>query len=180
MTWSWRAENRDSAPATLADERAAERPAGVKLAAMVYDVRVVDAREQPTAVVAEATSWDALPRLWPQLLDKVWAAVRATDGITPNRNVMLYKDDVPNVEIGVEIGESIPPLGQVVSSSLPAGRAAMTTHDGSYNDLGLAHQAIIEWCARHGLERVGPRWEVYGHWRDGSADQDVDVYYLLR
>jgi effector-binding domain-containing protein len=147
---------------------------------MRYDVREVDTCEQPTAVVAEATSWDVLPQLWPRLLNTVWAAVRSRDEITPNRNAMLYKDDVPNVEIGVEVGESIPPLGQVVSSSLPAGRAAMTTHHGSYDDLGLAHRAIIEWCARHGVERVGPRWEVYGHWREGSADQDVDVYYLVR
>jgi hypothetical protein len=22
--------------------------------------------------------------------------------------------------------------------------------------------------------------EVYGHWREGSVDQDVEVYYLLR
>ena len=147
---------------------------------MRYDVREVDTRGQPIAVVAAATSWDVLPRLWPQLLDMVWAALRSRDEITPNRNVMLYKDDVPNVEIGVEVGESIPPLGQVVSSSLPAGRAAMTTHRGSYGDLELAHRAIIEWCARHGLERVGPRWEVYGHWREGSADQGVDVFYLVR
>jgi effector-binding domain-containing protein len=147
---------------------------------MRYDVREVDTRGQPTDVVAVATSWEALPRLWPQLLDTVWAAVRSRDEIAPNRNVMFYKDDVPNVEIGVEVGESISPIGQVVSSSLPAGRAAMTTHHGSYDALGAAHRAIIEWCDEHGLERVGPRWEIYGHWREGSADQDVDVFYLVR
>ena len=147
---------------------------------MRYDVREVDTHGQPTAVVAEATTWDVFPTLWPRLLDTVWAAVRANDEVTPNRNVMLYKDDVPNVEVGVEVEAPIPPLGDVVSSSLPVGRAAMTTHHGSYGDLGLAHEAIIEWCAQHGLERVGPRWEVYGHWKEGSADQEVDVYYLVR
>ena len=147
---------------------------------MRYDVREVDTPGQPIAVVAEATSWDAFPRLWPRLLDMVWAAVRSREEIVPNRNVMLYKDDVPNVEVGVEVGEPFPPLGQVVSSSLPAGRAAMTTHHGSYDDLESAHRAIIEWCAQHGLERVGPRWELYGHWREGSVDQDVDVYYVVR
>ena len=147
---------------------------------MSYAVREVDTPGQPTAVVVEATSWAAFPTLWPRLLDTVWAAVRSQDEITPNRNVMLYKDDVPNVEIGVEVGEPIPDLGRVVSSSLPAGRAAMTTHQGSYADLGSAHRAIIEWCDRNGLQRVGPRWEVYGHWKDDSADQEVEVYYLVR
>lgn len=147
---------------------------------MRYIVREVDAPGQPTAVVVEATTWDAFPTLWPHLLDTVWAAVRSKEEITPNRNVMLYKDDVPNVEIGVEVTEPIPQIGRVVPSSLPAGRAAATTHHGSYDDLASAHRAIIEWCDRQGLQRAGPRWEVYGHWREGSADQEVEVYYLLR
>ncbi len=142
-------------------------------------MREVDAAEQPTAVVAETTTWADFPTLWPRLLETVWAAVRSSTEITPNRNVMLYKDDVPNVEIGVEVSEPIPDLGQVVGSTLPAGRVATTTHHGTYADLGSAHQAIIEWCKRQGLQRVGPRWEVYGHWREGSAEQDVEVYYLI-
>ena len=146
----------------------------------LYTVREVDTAGQPTAVVVEGTTWEAFPALWPRLLDTVWTAVGSRNEITPNRNVMLYKDDVPNVEVGVEVREPIPVLGRVVSSSLPAGRAAMTTHHGSYDDLGSAHRAVIEWCDRHGLERVGPRWEIYGHWIEGSADQDVDVYYLVR
>ena len=56
----------------------------------------------------------------------------------------------------------------------------MTTHLGRYDDLGSAHRAIIEWCDHHGLQRVGPRWEIYGHWREGSSDQEVEVYYLVR
>jgi effector-binding domain-containing protein len=138
------------------------------------------ASERPTAVVGEATTWEAFPTLWGSLLDEVWAAVRSTDQIAPGRNVMLYKDDVPNVEVGVEVAESFTDIGRVVSSALPGGRAATTTHHGSYADLGVAHHAIIEWCDRHGLERVGTRWEVYGHWIEGSADQDVEIYYLVR
>ena len=147
---------------------------------MSYDVREVETPGQPTAVAVRATTWEAYPALWPQLLETVWAAVRSNDEITPNRNVMLYNDDVPNVEVGVEVGAPFPAQGEVVSSTLPAGRAAATTHRGRYEELGSAHRAIIEWCNRNGLERLGPRWEVYGHWRDGSADQEVEVYYLVR
>lgn len=146
---------------------------------MSYLVREVETTGQPTAVVVEAATWEVFPTLWPRLLDAVWAAVRLEQGITANRNVMLYKDDVPNVEVGVEVAEPIPDLGRVVPSCLPAGRAAMTTHHGSYGDLGSAHRAVIEWCDRNGLQRVGPRWEIYGHWREDSAGQDVDVYYLV-
>jgi effector-binding domain-containing protein len=146
---------------------------------MSYAVREVETAGQPTAVVVEATTWESFPTLWPRLLDTVWAAVGSHDEIRPNRNVMLYKDDVPNVEVGVEVGEPIPALGRVVPSRLPAGRAATTTHRGNYDELGSAHRAIIEWCDRGGLQRVGPRWEIYGHSREGSTDAEVDVYYLV-
>lgn len=82
-------------------------------------------------MVVEATTWDVFPTLWPRLLDTVWAAVRSDAGITTNRNVMLYKDDVPNVEVGVEVAEPFPDLGRVASSCLPVGRAAMTLITGA-------------------------------------------------
>ena len=135
---------------------------------------------QVTAVIGQSTTWDAFPRLWPNLLGEVWAAVRANAEIDPNRNVMLYRDDVPNVEIGVEVAAPFAAIGRVVSSSLPAGRVATTTHRGAYEEIGLAHQAIIDWCNGHGLERTGMRWEIYGHATEHAADQEVDVYYLLR
>jgi effector-binding domain-containing protein len=133
---------------------------------------------QPTAVVAEATSWAAFPALWPRLLDEVWAAVQSTAAIAPGRNVMLYLDDVPNVEIGVEVAGPFEPLGRVRPSTLPAGRVATTC--GRVSAIGAAHEAVVAWCAARGLERTGVLWEVYGHQREGEADVEVDVFHLLR
>jgi hypothetical protein len=91
-------------------------------------------RAQPTAVIAETTSWDSYPETWPRLLDEVWSAVRPRrTEILPGRNVMLYNDDVPNVEVGVEIAGSFASLGRIIASTLPAGRVAMTTHHGSWD-----------------------------------------------
>jgi hypothetical protein len=133
---------------------------------------------QPTAVVAERTSWAAFPALWPRVLDEVWAAVRSSDGIAPGRNVMLYLDDVPSVEIGVEVAGPFEAIGRVVPSALPAGRAA--TARGWVKDIAAPHDAVVAWCEARGLARTGVCWEVYGHQREGSADVDVDVFHLLR
>jgi hypothetical protein len=108
---------------------------------------------QPTAVIAETTSWEGYPELWPRLLDEVWSAVRPRRSeIVPGRNVMFYKDDVPNVEVGVEVAGSFAPLGRIIASALPGGHVAMATHRGNW-DVGPAHRAVIDECDRLGLER---------------------------
>jgi effector-binding domain-containing protein len=137
----------------------------------------VEAR--PTAVIAETTSWAAFPQLWPRLLHEVWSAVRPVrDEIQPGRNVMLYKDDVPNVEVGVEVAGTFAGVGRIVRSALPAGRVVTTTHRGSW-EIGPAHQAVIAECDRLGLERLGPRWEIYGHF-NAPGDEEVEIHYLVR
>ncbi|MFI5915671.1 GyrI-like domain-containing protein [Dactylosporangium sp. NPDC051541] len=132
---------------------------------MQYDVKVLNAQARPTAVVPAMTTWDRFPALWPELSGEVWACLRA-GGITGGcRNVMLYRDSggvALSVEVGVELTADCPLTGRVVASALPAGRAAVTVHRGSYAELGAAHAAVAEWCAAHGERAAGVRWEVYG------------------
>lgn len=143
------------------------------------NVLQLTARAQPTAVIAESTSWEAYPEVWGRLLNEVWSNVRPRRAtIVPGRNVMLYKDDVPNVEVGVEVAGTFEPLGRVIASALPAGPVAMTTHRGSWA-VEPAHRAMIDECDRLGLERVGPRWEIYGHSNE-PGDEEVEIYYLVR
>ena len=129
---------------------------------------------QPTAVVAQATTWNAFPALWPALLDEVRAA-----GVDRRAlNVMLYRDDVPNVEVGVLAESPFVPSGRVVESCLPAGDVAMTVHRGPYEDLGVAHKACTT-GVRSGAGAHGVRWEIYGHHADDPAQRVTEVAWLL-
>jgi effector-binding domain-containing protein len=144
-----------------------------------YEVTVGDVAAHQTAVVAATTTWPEFPTLWKELLDEVWACLR-TGGVGRGcRNIMLYLDDVPHVEVGVELSQPCPLTGRVVASSLPAGKVAMTVHHGSYRDLGSAHRAVVDWCAVQGERLAGPRWEIYGPHRDDPAEVWTEVHYLL-
>jgi effector-binding domain-containing protein len=145
-----------------------------------YVVSEQTVAERPTAVIAAETTWEAFPSLWRELLDEIWQVVRSNEAIAPGRNVMLYKDDVPNVEVGVEASGPFAAIGRIVASTLPAGRVATTTHRGRYEDIGAAHHAVISWCESRGLRRSGARWEIYGHAAADVARQEVEIYYLLR
>jgi effector-binding domain-containing protein len=147
---------------------------------MGYEVTRLDAVARPTAVVAATTTWPEFPALWSTLLDEVWACLRAGGIERGCRNVMLYLDDVPRVEVGVELLQPCPLTGRVVASDLPAGPVAMTVHRGPYGGLASAHQAVSDWCAANGRRPAGPRWEVYGPHHDDPAEVWTEVYWLLR
>ena len=143
----------------------------------MVSLTTVEAR--PTAVVAQATTWQEFPGLWKELLDQVWGCLRASGIQSGCRNIMLYLDDVPHVEVGVELNRPCPLTGRVVASALPAGQVAMTVHRGPYSGLASAHRAVLDWCDAQGRQTAGPRWEIYGPHRDDPAELTTEVYWLL-
>ena len=146
---------------------------------MEHEVRITTVESRPTAVVAATTTWQDFPALWGQLLGEVWSCLRAGGIDRGCRNVMLYRDDVPNVEVGVLLDQPCPLTGRVQASALPAGTAAMAVHRGSFGDIGAAHDAVVRWCDAQGHPRTGTRWEIYGPHDDDPAQQWTEVYWLL-
>src|SRR5437868_12980820 len=130
---------------------------------MADDVAVKAVEPTPTAVVVVATTWAEFPKVWKPMLDKVWGFLRgeAPEGLyEQGHNIMLYKDDVPNVEIGVQVSGSFEPAGDVVASALPGGLVATATHTGPVSAIGGTHQAVCEWSKAKGHRLPGPRWET--------------------
>jgi effector-binding domain-containing protein len=148
---------------------------------MEHAVSIVATAATPTAVIRETTTWERFPTLWGELLDEVWTYVRAAE-VQAGRNVMVYLDDTPNVEVGVELDGALEaPSGHVAASTLPAGRAATTVARGAPSREGIAaaHAAVVRWCDANGHARTGVRWEVYDHWRDDPDSFETAVYWLL-
>jgi effector-binding domain-containing protein len=144
-----------------------------------YEVGLIEAESRPTAVVAAATTWQDFPALWGRLLGEVWDCLHAGGIHRGCRNIMLYLDGVPNVEVGVLLDRPCPITGRVVASTLPAGTAAMTVHRGPSGGVGAAHEAVLGWCTARGHRPGGIRWEIYGPNNDDPAEQWTEVYWLL-
>jgi effector-binding domain-containing protein len=149
---------------------------------MGLDVAVKKIEPTPTAVVAATTSWADFLKMWGPMLDAVWSYLRgdAPEGLyTHGHNVMLYKDDVPNVEVGVQVNASFDPAGEVRPSVLPGGLVATATHTGPLGKIGETHAAVSDWSAAQGYRLAGVRWEIYGDPDLSTGDFDVDVFWLL-
>jgi effector-binding domain-containing protein len=149
-------------------------------------VRLVTVEARPTAVVAQTTTWAEFPNLWGPLLGQVYEFVRARpelatgDGGELWQNVMLYKDQRPDVEVGVLVSGTFQAEGPVILSALPAGEVATATHRGEYAKLGVTHAAVRDFAEAHGRELAGPCWEIYGHARPDVSEAETEVFWLLR
>jgi effector-binding domain-containing protein len=149
---------------------------------MTVEVTVQTIEPTPTAVVAAAATWTEFPKMWGPMLDKVWSFLRgeAPEGLYKHgHNIMLYKHDVPNVEVGVEVNDPFATAGDVVASTLPGGLVATATHTGPIAQIGDTHHAVSEWSKANGYRLAGPHWEIYGDPDPSTGDFGVDVFWLL-
>lgn len=151
---------------------------------MEYQVHLQTiAARQPTAVVRRRAIIAELPKVVPDACGVVWNVIRAGQIKGAGRNIALYLDDQINLEVGVEMDAPFASHGEVIGSSIPSGTVAAATHLGPYHQLARAHQAIRDWCARHGHTLAGPNWEIYAHWENSwKSDPSrirTDVFYLL-
>ena len=152
------------------------------LRGMTVEVIVKTVEPTPTAVVAATATWAEFPKMWGPMLDTVWSFLRgdAPEGLYQHgHNIMLYQDDVPHVEVGVQVSGSFEPAGPVVASALPGGLVATATHTGPVATIGGTHQAVCEWSKANGYRLAGPRWEVYGDPGPSGGHFDVDVFWSL-
>src|SRR5580698_202531 len=124
-----------------------------RLRAMAVEVTMQAVDPAPTAVVAAATTWAEFPKIWGPMLDQVWSFLRGDppEGLhKQGHNVMLYKDDVPNVEVGVQVNGPFDPVGDVVPSMLPGGLVATATHTGPIAEIGDTHATVSAWSTANG------------------------------
>jgi effector-binding domain-containing protein len=151
-------------------------------------IALVEVEPRRTAAIAATTAWDDFPNLWGPLLDEVYVFVRqcpefaaATEGTAgPHwRNIMLYRDREPNVEVGVLAPCPFAGGGRVIESTLPGGRVATTVHHGDYTRLGETHDAVRRFIRSEGLEPAEIVWEIYGHGGPDPSAVTTELYHLV-
>jgi len=92
---------------------------------------------------------------------------------------MLYKDDLPSVEIGVQVNQPFKGSGDILSSSLPGGLVATARHAGPIDRIGDTHDAVCAWCAANGYRLRRQRWEIYGDPDPSTGEFAVEVFWSV-
>jgi hypothetical protein len=148
-----------------------------------YDVRLQQMSPRNIAAIRARIPASQVAARFKTSLDQVYSAGRGPAIRLDGQNIFVYRevDGMPghvDVEFGVGVAEPFATEGEVTCCTTPSGSAVTTTHWGDFRALGDAHRAVIEWARKHNVRLAGPRWEVYGHWREGATPR-TDIYYLV-
>jgi hypothetical protein len=146
------------------------------------DCRIVTTERVLTAVIKIDAPMSKLPEAQRAARAKLSAALPSLDvgplGLTctrwrPPANGTL------SMEPGTIVGRQFAPVGDVVPSDLPAGRAAHYLLKGTFDGLPDAWKTLFDWCVAEKLKLAGANWEVYGAPAKNPAQQETSLYALL-
>lgn len=153
---------------------------------MSYEVITKTVPTQRLAAVRRRVLIRDIGRTWKPALDLVWEFLRRHNDLRAGgHNCFLYhhpahRDEAMDIDFGVQVIKSFDDEGEVVCTETPAGEVATTTHVGSYDKLGGAHDAIQSWAVANGRDFAGYSWEIYGDWNDDPSKLETEVVYLLK
>ena len=74
-----------------------------------------------------------------------------------------YKEKDVDTEAVAYLKNRVPEAGRVKVYELPGGTMACVVHNGAYNKLNLAYDAVVKWIEANGYKIVGPNRELYLH-----------------
>jgi len=153
---------------------------------MVPSVSVEVVPTRKLAAVSRQVRLGEVGGAWRTALDRVWDYLRTHPGLrTDGHNVFLYRhpdhrDDLMDVDFGVEVSRSFESSAEVHEVDTPAGEAAVATHIGAYDRLSETHNAVHAWLAANKRTLAGYSMEIYGDWSDDPSNLETTVIYLLQ
>jgi effector-binding domain-containing protein len=152
-----------------------------------YEVRLVDYETVTIAGVREEVPFLELDAARDKALHMTRDYLRE-NGVSAGRDIVVFVSSNTNGFLvvldcifGVEVSQAVPGSEDVPVRVLqvPAGRAAMTTHIGTYSEVMDAHAAVHDWCRREKVDATGINWEVHEALPDDPLQRRVDVYYAV-
>jgi len=141
---------------------------------------VVTVERRLAAVIRALVPMPDIPKTERTLRAKLDAAIATLD-VGPLGNAFtLWHPPVDgrlDMQPGILVSRTFAPVGEVLSSALPAGRAAHLLLVGPYDGLPAAWGRLFGWCAEQGLQLAGINWQVYAE--DDPAQPETSLYALL-
>jgi len=150
--------------------------------AKLSECSVVTVERRLTAVIKTMVPMSEIPQVQRTLRPKIMATVKALDVGPIGHTLTLWRPPIDgrlDMEPGILVGRTFEPVGEVVPSALPAGRAAHLVIVGPYDGLPQAWETLFDWCSKQRLKPAGINWEIYGDMVGNPPQPTTSLYRLL-
>ena len=141
---------------------------------------IVTVERQLAAVIRAQVRMPEIPRAERTMRAKLDAAIATLDVGPLGAAFTLWRPPVDgrmDLQPGILVSRPFVPVGEVMPSALPAGRAVYLLLVGPYDGIPAAWQKLFAWCEQEGLRRAGINWQVYDE--DDPAQPKTSLYALL-
>lgn len=130
---------------------------------MPFDIEIIELQPQPVLVVEAESAPHELGATLAGILPRVHACVSAQGGQMAGMPFMRYLNmtDAFHIEAGIPTVEPLSGEGDIVSRTLPGGRAATTLYLGPYDGVGAAWDALNAWSAEQDIHVNFGGWDIY-------------------
>lgn len=144
------------------------------------NIELLDRPEQPTLFIRTRTPVQALPQLIGGSYGQLAAYLQHLGATLADVPYVAYHNmDMQDldVEMGFPMARPWPGAGEIVSGSIPAGKAAFCIYRGPYNQMEPVYAEMAAWIAGHGFE---PSWASYEqYYNDTPAFPEDDLLTMI-
>jgi effector-binding domain-containing protein len=127
-------------------------------------VTLVDLPPQKVVAVRRTVPQRGLGAFFDEIFPKLRSLIAAQGAQPAGAPLARYYNadrEAFDTEAGIPFTGTIATSGEVTVMHLPAGKAATTTHLGSYETLSEEYSRLEAWLTEHGMKPGAGPWEVY-------------------
>lgn len=152
---------------------------------MGFTFNLIQTEAQPTLSVRVVTSIADLPKeigkAYGSIID--YLSARDEQPLGP-AYIAYFNMDMENlsVEIGFPVEKEIEGSGEIVSSTIPAGKQASCFYKGPYAGMAPTYDELTKWVEEKGYEPAGIAYEFYYNSPQEVPESELltQIVYLLK
>jgi AraC family transcriptional regulator len=151
---------------------------------MAYSITTKETAAQPVLLVRSRVKRSEIAKMISESLPLVFMHAQKTGAALAGPPFARYLDWGPGMtmEAGMPVASPCAGEGDVLADTLPGGLVATAIHEGPYDLLSDAHEAIQAWIEQQGLKQAGAPWESFvtdpGEYPD-PKDWKTEIFWPL-
>ncbi len=130
---------------------------------LTYEVELIELEPQPAAIIRGYVTEAAIPQFMATAFADVQRALKE-QGVKPAGRPLAHctpSGEEFTIEAGFPTSAPVKPSGRVWPIELPGGPAARTLHQGAYDAIRAAYDALDQWATEHDYVHTARAWESY-------------------